>query len=149
VGPEIPAVDRMSTVDILARYGDDALLVAAGAMAGPCVEAAHRLREHGVGVTVVDPGWIMPVDPVLVELAARFPVVVTAEDAVRTAGAGAALAQACTDARVPAAVHNLGLPPTFIEHGERADLLSAARLDGRGIAGSVLDVAATGAGAVR
>jgi 1-deoxy-D-xylulose-5-phosphate synthase len=152
VGPDIPAVERVSTVDILARYGDDALLVAAGAMAGPCLAAAQQLKQYGIGVTVVDPGWIMPVDPVLVELAAQFPVVVTAEDAVRTGGAGAALAQACTDAHVPAAVYNLGLPPAFIDHGERADILTAAGLDGTGIARAVLDVAAraaAGAGAVR
>jgi 1-deoxy-D-xylulose-5-phosphate synthase len=141
-GPDIPAVDRESTVDILARYGDDALLVAAGVMAGPCLAAAHRLHEYGVRVTVVDPGWIMPVDPVLVELAARFPVVVTAEDAVRTAGSGSALAQACTDARAPAAVYNLGLPAAFIGHGERADLLASAGLDGAGIARAVFTVTA-------
>ncbi|HEV2371521.1 MAG TPA: 1-deoxy-D-xylulose-5-phosphate synthase, partial [Streptosporangiaceae bacterium] len=85
---DIPAVGQFSTVDILAAYGEDALLVAYGPMAGPCLAAARWLDGQGVRVTVADPGWVMPVDPALVELAGRYPVVVTAEDASRAGGAG-------------------------------------------------------------
>jgi 1-deoxy-D-xylulose-5-phosphate synthase len=142
-GPDIPAIGRHRGVDILARYGQDALLIAAGAMAGPCVTAARWLDGQGVRVTVVDPGWVMPPDSALVELAGQHPVVLTVEDAARAGGAGAVLAQACADARVTAAVHNLGLPAAFIGHGERADLLAAAGLDAAGIAGAVLDLTNT------
>ena len=36
----------------------------AGLMAGVCVEAA-RLSDQGIGVTVVDPRWVKPVDEAL------------------------------------------------------------------------------------
>ena len=44
----------------------DVLLVAVGAMATTCLEVAERLGDQGVGVTVVDPRWVKPVDEALV-----------------------------------------------------------------------------------
>jgi 1-deoxy-D-xylulose-5-phosphate synthase len=142
-GPDIPAIRQYCGVDILARYGRDALLVATGAMAGPCVAAARWLDGHGVRVTVADPGWVMPPDPALVTLAGQHRVVLAVEDAARVGGAGTALAQACADAQVTTPVHTLGLPTAFITHGERAGLLAAAGLDAPGIAGRILDLTTT------
>jgi len=138
-GADVEPVGQVGRLDVLAGNGHDALLVALGAMAGPCVAAARDLAAAGVGVTVVDPGWVLPVDPALVELADRFDNVVTVEDATRVGGVGSAVAQACTDAGVTAIVHNLGLPAAFLDHGERADLLAIAGLDAAGIARSVLE----------
>jgi 1-deoxy-D-xylulose-5-phosphate synthase len=140
-GADIEPVGQVGGLDVLAGYGRQVLLVAVGAMAGPCVAAARDLVAAGVGVTVVDPGWVLPVDPALIELADRFDTVLTVEDATRVGGVGAAVAQACADAGVTAAVRNLGLPAAFLDHGERADLLATAGLDAGGIARSVLDVA--------
>ncbi len=71
---ELEAVGRVGGGDVLVRSGaQDVLLVAVGAMAGTCVEVAERLGDQGVGVTVVDPRWVKPVDPALVELARDAP----------------------------------------------------------------------------
>ena len=71
---DIEAVDRVGGVDVLVRTGArDVLIVSAGAMAPTCVEVADRLQAQGIGVTVVDPRWVKPVDPALVDLAARAP----------------------------------------------------------------------------
>lgn len=139
-GAHIPALACLDGIDILHRspaMALDVLLVAAGPLAGPCLEAAAALQQHGIGCTVVDPRWLMPVNPALVQLAARHRLTLTAEDNTRTGGFGTALAQACQDAQVQIPVVNLGLPHAFLPHGPRSDLLATAGLDAPGIADSV------------
>ncbi len=61
---DIPAVDTVGGVDVLVRNGvKDVLVVAVGAMAATAVEVADRLVAQGIGVTVVDPRWVKPVEP--------------------------------------------------------------------------------------
>ena len=87
VGPDIEALERIGTVDVLRRPADgesaDVLLVAVGAFAELALSAADRLADQGIGVTVVDPRWIVPVPQALTELAARHKLVVTVEDGGR------------------------------------------------------------------
>ncbi|TDC81879.1 1-deoxy-D-xylulose-5-phosphate synthase [Actinomadura sp. 7K507] len=139
-GPDIDAVASVDGMDILRRSRGrplDVLIVAAGPLAGACLQAAGILEEQGTGVTVVDPRWVIPVNPALPGLAARHALVVTVEDGGRTGGAGARLAQACADAGVRTPVRNLGLPRAFLEHGDRQDLLDDAGLSGDRIAEAV------------
>ena len=72
MGEDIPAIERRGVVDVLRREpGDDVLLVAVGSMARLGLEVAERAAAQGIGVTVVDPRWVTPVAPEIVELAAR------------------------------------------------------------------------------
>jgi 1-deoxy-D-xylulose-5-phosphate synthase len=140
-GPDIPAMARLDGIEVLhhtVSRPPDVLLVAAGPMAGPCLAAAAELEHAGRGVTVVDPRWIVPVNPSLVTMVARHRLAVTVEDNCRVRGMGTGLAQACRDRGVPTPLHNLGLPADFLPHGPRADLLAAAGLDAAGIARAVL-----------
>ncbi|MFE9724192.1 1-deoxy-D-xylulose-5-phosphate synthase [Streptomyces sp. NPDC005794] len=140
-GPEIPALNRMEGVDILHRTRSrplDVLLVSAGVLAGAALQAAELLADEGVGVTVVDPRWVLPVNPVLTHLAARHRLTLSIEDGVRSGGVGAALAQACADARVPTPVHALGLPGQFLDHGERPAILAEHGLTAQSIAETAL-----------
>ncbi|MGV9390153.1 1-deoxy-D-xylulose-5-phosphate synthase [Streptomyces olivaceus] len=140
-GPEIPALGRMQGLDVLHRTRSrplDVLLVSAGVLAGTALGAAELLAAEGVGVTVVDPRWVLPVSPDLVHLAARHQLTLSVEDGVRAGGVGAALAQACADARVPAPVHALGLPHAFLDHGERPDILAEHGLTARSVADTAL-----------
>ncbi|MBW4717507.1 1-deoxy-D-xylulose-5-phosphate synthase [Saccharothrix obliqua] len=143
VGPDVPALNRLDGMDVLHRSRSlplDVLLVAGGAPAAVAVRAAELLSDAGVGVTVVDPRWLLPVNPTLVHLASRHRLVITVEDGVRTGGAGAALAQACADARVTTPVHNLGLPTAFLDHGERSDILAEHGLTAESIARVALEL---------
>ena len=72
-------------------YFLDVLLVAIGATATMCLEVADGLTAQGIGVTVVDPRWIKPVDPALVGLAATHRLVVTVEDNGVAGGVGSAV----------------------------------------------------------
>ncbi|MFF7971538.1 1-deoxy-D-xylulose-5-phosphate synthase [Streptomyces sp. NPDC007905] len=128
-GQDVPAIDTVVGVDVL-RRGEhaDLLLVSVGAMAGICLEAASLLALDGIGVTVVDPRWIKPVPPALVELSLGHRLVATVEDNGRAGGAGAAVAQALSDAGAPAPVRTFGLPQRFLAHGSRSEVLEAAGL---------------------
>ena len=69
-------------------------------MATVAVEVAERLVAQGIGVTVVDPRWVKPVDPALVDLAREHRLVVSVEDNGRIGGCGAVLLQTLNDAGV-------------------------------------------------
>ena len=55
----------------------DVLIVGVGSMADTAVDVAGRLVAQGIGVTVVDPRWVKPVDPALVDLAREHRLVVS------------------------------------------------------------------------
>jgi 1-deoxy-D-xylulose-5-phosphate synthase/(E)-4-hydroxy-3-methyl-but-2-enyl pyrophosphate reductase len=137
---DIPAIARMDGIDILHRSPGlslDVLVAAAGVMAQPALQAARILEAEGIGVTVVDPRWILPIHPTITHLAARHRLVVTVEDSIRSGGAGTAIALALADADVTTPLRVLGLPRAFIHAGDRADLLVTAGLTGEGIASTV------------
>ncbi|MEV7602617.1 1-deoxy-D-xylulose-5-phosphate synthase [Kitasatospora sp. NPDC089797] len=136
VGPVVEAVERIGGTDVLLRSGraPEILLVAVGATASACLDAARLLLAEGFTATVVDPRWVKPVDPALVELAAAHRLVVTVEDNGRTGGVGSAVAQALRDADVDVPVRVLGLPQEFLGHAARGEILEEAGLSGTGVA---------------
>ena len=135
VPADIAAESSIDGLDILVRSGaEDVLIVAVGALAGACVDAAGRLQAQGIGVTVVDPRWVKPVNPALVDLARSHGVVVSVEDNGRVGGCGSALSQALVDAGVDKPVQVFGVPQEFIAHGKRAAMLERVGLSGPSIA---------------
>ncbi|MGH3712590.1 MAG: 1-deoxy-D-xylulose-5-phosphate synthase [Micromonosporaceae bacterium] len=154
VPADLPALERLGkgldAVDVLHRAERrDVLLVAVGAFGHLGMEAAGRVAEQGYGVTVVDPRWVRPVQPHLVDLAGDYRLVVTVEDGIRTGGFGTALAQALRDADVPTPVRDLGVAPGFHPHGTRTELLADLGLTAQDVAREItewvsrLDEAAT------
>ena len=140
VGADIPAVARQGNVDVLSRSGaPDVLLVSVGAMASTALEVADRVGHHGIGVTVVDPGWVKPLPSELVELAMEHRLVVSVEDNSRVGGVGAALAQLLRDQEVDTPVRDFGIPPEFLAQGSRAEVLAAAGLTAQSIARRVVE----------
>jgi 1-deoxy-D-xylulose-5-phosphate synthase len=137
-GADIPAVDRIGEIDVLAFGGHDVLLVAMGATAPACLAAAGLLRARGIGATVVDPRWVLPVDPALVEMAGGYRAVCTVEDGLRDGGAGDAVARACAAARLPVPVRSLGIPRAFLGHGTQQQLARSCGLDASGLAAAIL-----------
>ena len=141
-GPDIEAHTRMNGVDILYRAAGrplDVLIVAAGVTARTCLAAAEELDRLGIGATVVDPRWILPVNPHLTHLADRHRLLVTVEDSVRSAGMGTALGQACADAESTTPVRVIGLPQEFLAAGGREEILEGAGLAVRDIVATAVD----------
>jgi 1-deoxy-D-xylulose-5-phosphate synthase len=142
----VPAVERVEGVDVLARPGPadghDVLLVGVGAFAVLAVAAAQRLADQGIGVTVVDPRWVLPVPGVLLQMAARHRLVVSLEDGGRHGGFGWALAAALRDAELDVPLRDLGIPQRFLEHGSRDEVLSDLGLTAQDVARAVTGWAA-------
>jgi len=142
VYPDVEAIGRAGDCDVLVSTGNDVLLVGIGSMAATAVDVAQRLGDQGFGVTVVDPRWVKPVDPALIELAAKHRYVVTIEDNGRVGGCGAAIAQVLRDAGVETPVRDFGIPQRFLKHAARPAVLAEIGLTGQELARAVIEMIA-------
>ncbi|MBO9626747.1 MAG: 1-deoxy-D-xylulose-5-phosphate synthase [Microbacterium sp.] len=140
VSPELPAIERLDDgVDVLARgESEDVLLVGIGPFAALAMDVADRLRAQGIGATVIDPRWAIPVQPSVVSLAARHRLVITLEDGIRVGGIGTRVRQVLREAGIDTAVDELGLPDEFIDHASREQVLADAGLTASKIAQDVV-----------
>ncbi|MGH3474014.1 MAG: 1-deoxy-D-xylulose-5-phosphate synthase [Aeromicrobium sp.] len=139
VGPDVPAIERLGSADILARDdATDVFVLAVGSLAQVALDAADIARQSGLGVTVVDPRWVKPFDPVVVDFAARHRLVVTVEDNGRQGGVGACFNQALRDAgsQVPVRVH--GVEQEFLDHAKRDVILARLGLSPDVIAADIV-----------
>ncbi|WP_285034919.1 1-deoxy-D-xylulose-5-phosphate synthase [Plantibacter sp. ME-Dv--P-095] len=137
---ELPAVERLHDgVDVLRTTEQpDVLIVAVGPMAPIAIDVADRLAQQGIGATVVDPRWVVPVAESLVELAAAHRLVITVEDGIRVGGIGTRIRQTLREAGVDTAVDELGVPDEFIDHASREQILEDAGLTAQQIARDVV-----------
>ena len=136
VGPDIDAERRTDDgVDVL-READrkDVLIVTVGPMADLGLKVADRLAAQGIGATVVDPRWVVPVPKSILSLAADHRIVVTIEDGIRVGGIGTRVRQDLREAGIDTAVDELGLPDAFIDHATREEILEEAGLTPQKIA---------------
>ena len=130
--PAVPFGGRRSAGDLHPRV----LLVPTGSLVPESLEAAQALTAEGVGVTVVDPRWILPVPAELLEEARRgYDLVVTVEDGIVEGGFGWAVRDALSMDRLP--VLTLGVPRRFLAQATRASLQRRLGLDAVGITTTV------------
>jgi 1-deoxy-D-xylulose-5-phosphate synthase len=145
VGPAVPAVGKVGSMDVLRRPSaarPDVLLVSVGALAPMCLEIAGLLDKQGITTTVVDPRWVKPVDEALAPLAEQHRVVVTVEDNSRVGGVGSAIAQALRDAGVDVPLRDFGIPPRFLDHASRKEVMAEIGLTAPDIARQVTGLVA-------
>lgn len=138
VGEDIPAVERVAGVDVLAvpagGSNHDVLLVAVGAFAPMALAVAKRLHNQGIGVTVIDPRWVLPVSAGVLDLAARHKLLVTLEDNGVNGGVGSAVSAALRRAEIDVPCRDVGLPQQFFEHASRGQLLAELGLTDQDVA---------------
>jgi 1-deoxy-D-xylulose-5-phosphate synthase len=146
VGGEVEAVGRLGGMDVLHEPAPgtaaDVLLIGAGPMAVTCAQAAQRLADQGIGVTVVDPRWLKPIDEALVEAARAHRLVAVVEDNGRAGGFGDAVCRLLRDRDVDTPAKTFGLPQQFLEHGERNQILDDLGLTPQHIARQVTEAVA-------
>jgi 1-deoxy-D-xylulose-5-phosphate synthase len=136
VSPEIQAVRRTDDgVDVMAEAAHkDVLIVAVGPMVHMAMEVRERLSAQGIGATVVDPRWVIPVAPSIIDLARDHRIVVSIEDGIRVGGIGTRIRQELRAAGVDTAVDEIGLPDEFLDHASRGEILDEAGLSSQHIA---------------
>jgi len=150
VGEDIPAVERRDGVDVLAVPAEglshDVLLVAVGPFASMALAVAERLRNQGIGVTVVDPRWVLPVQQAIGDMAKSHKLVVTVEDNGVAGGVGTAVSAALRRAEIDVPCRDVGLPQEFFAQASRGEVLAEVGLTDRNIARQITGwVAALGA----
>lgn len=140
VGTDYDAIRRTADgVDVLREAPHrDVLIVTVGPMAGIGLQVAERLAAQGIGATVIDPRWVVPVPQSVIGFAAEHRIVVTIEDGVRVGGIGTRIRQDLRAASVGTAVTELGLPDEFLPHGSRDWILEQVGLTPQAIARDVV-----------
>jgi 1-deoxy-D-xylulose-5-phosphate synthase len=114
---------------VLRRSGREVALIAFGSLVVPALAAAEAL-----GASVADMRFVKPLDRELLrELAASHRLLVTLEENAVAGGAGAGVAETLVELDLTVPILHLGLPDTFIEHGDHASMLATCGLDAVGI----------------
>ncbi len=138
VGDDIPSLERRGGVDVLAvpaeGLSDDVLLVSVGPFAAMALSVAEHLRNQGIGVTVVDPRWVLPVPGAILEMAQAHKLVVTVEDNGVAGGVGSAVSSALRRAEIDVPCRDVGLPQEFFAQASRGEVLADVGLTDRHIA---------------
>ncbi len=116
------------------REGGDGAVLALGSMVYPCLEAAQRLAQEGLQLTVINARFLKPLDEELIScLAAEKPFLVTAEEGTLAGGFGALVAALVQDRRIPVSLLRIGVPDRIIPHGSPQLLHAKYGLDTDGI----------------
>ena len=116
----------------------DVLIVAIGSMAATALRTAELLRAQGIGATVIDPRWVVPVPKTVLDEAAKHRLVVTIEDGVKVGGIGTRIRQDMRTAQIDTALNEIGLPDEFLEHASRDEILERVGLTAKQIAHDVV-----------
>lgn len=114
---------------------DGVAILCGGGLLSGCVEAADRLTDAGVPVTLINARFIKPLDTgAVLEVLRTHRAVVTVEEAALAGGFGSAVVEAAADAGCEAShVRRLGIGDHYVEHGDRGELLADLGLDADGI----------------
>jgi 1-deoxy-D-xylulose-5-phosphate synthase len=138
VAREVPADQVGSGLDARrVRSGDGTVCVlAVGKIVEAAEEAADKLAAEGIDATVWDVRVVRPLDPSMLEDAARHRLIITAEDGMATGGAGSYIRLALDDlagTSTPRVVV-LGTPTEYIPQAKPHAILTRFGLDGQGLA---------------
>lgn len=140
IGEDIPALRTRGSVDVVHESGDGSVaVVGIGAMVATAIQVAERLRAQGIGVRVIDPGWVRPLSDDILECVADAQLVVTVEDGLREGGIGAALGQRLRDVGSGLPVMNFGIPSEFLDHAKRSEVLTRIGLTAQDVARAVVE----------
>tara|TARA_Y100001936_G_scaffold252809_1_gene314249 strand:- start:547 stop:2499 length:1953 start_codon:yes stop_codon:yes gene_type:complete len=136
-GPGVIPATEMAALEIgkgrKIREGGEVAILSFGTLLTAAQEAGEKLNA-----SVADMRFVKPLDTELIDqLAATHSLIVTVEENVIAGGAGSAVTEYLHQRGVNVAVLQLGLPDTFVDHGNHLTLLSQLGLDAEGIAQSI------------
>jgi 1-deoxy-D-xylulose-5-phosphate synthase len=142
-GCGVPMDQELKTLKIgkaeLIKDGSEAAIIAIGNMVCASIEAAKRLAEEGISVSVVNARFVKPLDEeMIVSFARKTGRIITAEEHALFGGFGSAVLE-CLDAKGLTGIKTLriGLPDRYIEHGTQKALRHKYGLDADGVYASV------------
>lgn len=136
----VPMLQELISLPIgkaeLLREGRDVLLLAAGSMVYPAMEAAETLSENGVSAAVINARFVKPLDKdMILSLIQDIGKVITIEEHVLHGGFGSAILEMLVEENKICSIQigHMGIPDEFVKHGERERLLQMNGLTPDGI----------------
>jgi 1-deoxy-D-xylulose-5-phosphate synthase len=112
----------------------DVVVLAVGAMVVPVREAASRLADDGIDITVVNARFVKPFDlEKLEEYRRNARAILTVEENQQRGGFGQAIAEYLLDRGFDGKFKAFAIPDEFTVHGTREELLRDLRLDADGL----------------
>lgn len=136
-GPMVPPEAKMSALPIgkalVERTGKSVAILAFGGLLANALEVAKELDA-----TVVNMRFAKPLDTeIILQLAGTHDLLVTLEENAVIGGAGSEVSRVIEGLAKRPQLLRLGLPDTFIDHGDQAQLLATVGLDKAGILASI------------
>ncbi len=115
--------------------GNDVLILAVGRSVGEALNGSSDLKNMGIQATVVNCRFVKPIDHELIcSLVTRIPRVITVEEHILHGGFGSAVLESLNDNGVTGfRLRRLGIPDTFVEHGNQRLLISKYGIDARAV----------------
>lgn len=140
VDREVTAIE-LGKAEVI-RWGSDGNILACGTLLHEAVKASDQLQQDGLDVGIINARFVKPVDTETVTRALETGFVMTLEENTAVGGFGSAVLETANAAGVSTErVHVAAVPDSFIEHGDRAELLEDLRLDAAGLRQRVLAIA--------
>ena len=124
------------------RWGRDGNILTLGALLPEAVAAADWLQQDGLDVGVINARFVKPIDTSMILQAVETGFVVTLEENATMGGFGSAVLEAANAIGVSTdRIQVAAIPDSFVEHGERGELLADLQLDAAGLRQRVLAMA--------
>ncbi len=133
IGTGAPIAEEMVAVPIgkaeIQRKGQGIAILAFGVVLGSCARIAAELDA-----TLVNMRFVKPLDTeMILSLCKEHDWLITVEENVVAAGAGAAVNEVIAAHGIEQKIANCGMPDRLLGHGSREDMLQDAGLDDDGI----------------
>lgn len=127
---------RYGKADVL-REGQDATIIACGAIAEKAVKAYELLKQKGISVKVLNMSCPCDIDKDAIKQAAKTRVIVTLEDHNKNTGLGSMVAQVLAEQSLSVKFIRLGVDH-YGESGKPEELYKAFGMDEESIAKTIL-----------
>jgi len=139
-GPGISIEESLTPIEIgksrVMLQGKQIAILAFGSMVDPAVEVGKNINA-----TVIDMRFVKPLDEQIIShLSESHELIVTIEENVAKGGAGSAVNEYLSNIHSNCQTLILGLPDSFVEHGDTSLLLADCGLNPAGIQKTILTV---------
>ena len=121
------------------KDGADVALLTLGPIGKTAVAAIEAAEKEGVSVAHYDMRFLKPIDTtILKEVGEKFKHIVTVEDGVVKGGLASAVTEYMAAEGYTPAIHPIGIPDKFIEHGTPAELYEICGMNNDAILRAIL-----------
>ncbi len=103
--------------------GSNIVILGVGSMSLNSFIAFQKLKNENINLSFIPVNQIKPIDEELMKKIEKFDKIITVEENIRLCGFGSYLLEVFSDNGIKKELLRIGLPDTFIEHGDRNLLL--------------------------